>query len=315
VESIELREQINQLLTSKEITQADMARLSGVSDSIISSWKKGVYGGDNNAISNQLGNWLNQYRKGKIRSLAIPNFQWVKTTTGQGIIDAAEFIQDMGTILVIYGAPGTGKTEACKEYCNKHPNVVMMTASPSLNSVRAVYQCIADEMKLDCSTSGVAVIRRELIKRFKAMPKAMLIIDEAQHLKREIIEALRIDINGENNGNAAITLCGNETSYAQLYGNNSTYFARFSSRIGATFVAEAKTEDLAAILDGWEIVDAAQRKLLSKALGIPGHLRIVREVLRSAFNYANGLDRSELSMTELEKAWKDRADTRPGARS
>ncbi len=311
-----LRTQIKQIIDSKAVSQADIARKSGLSDGAISLFKNGKYGANEANIAEQLEKWLTHYLESKARSLSIPEMGWVETPTARQIMDVISYAQYGHHINTIYGEPGIGKTMAIERYCQDHSSTaVLITASPSLPNTLGIYLEIARALGMNGLPRRIAIVRDELIGYFLAKQSpsgnnadksnGVVIVDEAQHVPDSAIEAMRVDLY--DIAKVALVFCGNDDVVARLKKKSTaSYFARFTSRTAINHEPKVTPEDLSAILEGWEIKGNQYYNILEPALYTDGRLRTVSKVLENAFAVVDGQGRTELSPDILKKAWLNR---------
>ena len=164
------------------ISQARLARESGLNGSAISTWINGKYKGDNAALESKLSAWIaSQAQSADVSMRAKPdNAGWVETPTSKRIERAFVLARSLPSMAVVYGAPGVGKTSTIKHYARTTPNVWTVTASPAVSSMAAILRLI-----------GVAVNARggrrnydlasDIANRVRGT-RGLLVVDEFQHL-------------------------------------------------------------------------------------------------------------------------------------
>ncbi|GAB0119449.1 AAA family ATPase [Acidisoma sp. 7E03] len=278
---------------------------SSVPYGTLAAFVKGTYNGRNENIADRLRPWLSA-QNGKTRKrtgIAVaPGF--IMTPTAEAIMDALEFAQHIPDIIVITGAPGVGKTEACAAYAQNNSNVWLVTANPSMRTAKALLAELADVLALP--TYGRAHSSRlsaHIIKRLTGT-SGLVIVDEAQHLQIDALEQLRAIFDLANVG---VALAGNATvknlmdskdrseKYAQL-------FSRVGFRVNRPVPAKG---DVGKLLDAWNLTNTEVRRRAEEIAREPGALRSMTKALRIAKMAAEESGASEPTEKQLSKAWRN----------
>ncbi len=163
---------------------------------------------------------------------------WLETPTSQLIWTALEYAQTKPSIAVIYGGAGIGKTKTAYRYMHAHTSkysdrssVYIVTAHPSTCTVTSILAAI------DEATGGAGDVNayrsdhmfRSIVRRFS--PHDLLIIDEAQYLKKEAIQQVRA-LHDE--AHIGLAFMGNNPVFTDRHGRKKSadMLAPFNSRIG-----------------------------------------------------------------------------------
>ncbi len=301
----DLRAEIAALQASNsKLTQAEIARQSGVGSTRINQWLNGRYPGDNAALEQDIARWVDAYRERELQRRALPAAPaWVSTPSAERVLAALAYAQTAGDIAVIYGGAGLGKTTAILQYQRISPNVWHATMSPCMATVVPCYEEVADALGLRELPQGASRIQRALVKRI-AGTKGLLVVDEAQHLSVGALDGLRAlhDATG-----VGVALVGNEAVYARMTGGNrAAYLDRLYSRVGKRVrLLRSTQDDVDALLSAWGISDRAIRNRLRQVGGDHGGLRSVTKVLRLASMLAGGGEKSRPGLDEVEAAISD----------
>lgn len=287
----------------RSLTQAEIARQSGVHASRLNQWLKGQYAGDNEALEAELARWIDAYHERRLRARALPEApEWVETPSAQRVIAALGYAQLAGDITVIYGGAGLGKTTAITHYQRFHPNVWIATMSPCTASAVPALEEVAGALGIEAG-GGAARMQRAIIRRLRGT-MGLLIIDEAQHLAVQALDAMRAlhDATG-----VGLALVGNEAVYARMTGGTrAAYLDRLFSRIGKRVrLTRATRDDVDAIIDAWGVDVHACRRTLHEIAARPGGLRGLTKVLRLASMFAAGAERESMSCEDIRAAWRD----------
>lgn len=278
-EAADLRAIVRNAMAEEGLTQATIARESGLSQTTLSQWLKGQYPGDNEAIAAKIATWLSSRTVAKAN--AAPTVTgWIDTPTGRKIEAALTAAQHEQTIAVVYGGAGVGKTSAIRRYSENRPNVWRVTAAPSTAGLMAALEAIGAALDLRDLPNRPANYSREIVRRMVGT-KGLLVIDEAQHLSVQALEEVR---SIHDQAATGIAFVGNEAVYARLTGGSrKATFAQLFSRIGHRLsLTGASRADTDAMLAAWGIVGAAERDWAHKVASLPGGLRGLVQTLRSA---------------------------------
>lgn len=296
-------EQIQARLDSGEVSQSQVARESGLTAPVVSSWLKGRYSGDNKAVEEKLRHWLQAQTRKTKAAMVLPDAPvWLSTPTAQKIDNVLTYAQGFGDLAVIYGGAGLGKTCTLRSYATRNNNVWVASMSPAHGGVVAALEEIAEAMNLRGVPGRASRLQRELIRRLHGT-SGLLIIDEAQHLNINSLEAIRAlhDATG-----VGLALVGNESVYARLTGGSrAATFAQLFSRLGKRLcLTMPQEEDVYALAECFSVTGTQENLALLEIARKPGALRGVVKALRLATVIAAG-EGQALSVSHIRLAWQD----------
>lgn len=286
-----------------KLTQAVIAKESGVSTAVISRYLADSYNGDNKAVEIKLTTWIDSYNKKKAQAAKMPEApSWIYTHSAARIHGALSYAQMAGDIAVIFGGAGLGKTLTCQNYAESNPNVFIATMSPATTKVLPALEEIADAVGLRDISGWSSKIQRAVVKRLDKT-NGLLVIDEAQHLDVRSLDQVRTIHDATGIG---IALVGNETVYARMTGGTrAAYLDRLFSRIGKrVHLVRPTKNDVQDLLLAWGIEDKECVRLCQEIAIKPGGLRGLTKVLRLASMYASG-SRRNLTDADIKTAWKE----------
>lgn len=294
---------IEALMSERGLSQADVARQSSVGATQLNQWLKGKYPGDNAAIDDSMQRWLNSTAATDTDvTKLLTQKRWADTQTSNQITDKLLFAQTAGDVVVVYGGAGVGKTETARRYAMGYSSVWHVTMSADTASKQAALEEIAITMGMRDYPSTPAGLRRVIEARIRGTG-GLLIIDEAQELKKEALESVRTlhDRTG-----VGLALLGNEKVYSQLTGSRrQADFAQLFSRIGSRQrLIKPKKSDIKSVAQAWGITAKPVLDLLSDLGQKPGGLRSVVKTLRQAV-MMTGKAHPQLSSEEIVAAWKE----------
>lgn len=298
----ELALQVSGIIEAEGLTQAAVAKTSGVNSARLNQWLKGIYAGNNEAIETAMRRWLDARESERELDGKLPaDLEWVRTPSANAVSSALSFAQMAGAISVIYGGAGIGKTTAIRVYARKAPNVWVITASPTVARPGPILRRIAQTLGVR-TTGALDMLENNIIERV-ANTRGLLVVDEAQHLCHRSLDSIRAIHDATDIG---IALSGNEIVYSQLTGGNRAVgFAQLFSRVAKRVrLSKPSTGDIEAILDAWKITDPATRKFCLAIGCRPGALRGLSQTLRLATLFARNVDKP-LGLDVIRDAWAD----------
>lgn len=301
----ELRDRVRAMMDSdKRLTQARIAKESGLSGTTISQWLSGTYPGDMAAVEAKVARWIDTTAAQRATQDSLPVAPtYVATPSAEKVIGALRYAQVAGDIAVVYGGAGLGKTTGITRYATAAPNVWVATMTPASASVVTALEEIADAVGLGGHNGGgAAKLHRGIVRRM-TNTNGLLVIDEAQHLSTAALDQIRSIHDATGIG---IAFVGNEQVYARMTGGNrAAYLDRLFSRIGKKVRLLRTTEaDIHKLIEAWGIEEKACRTQLVEIALKPGGLRGLTKVLRLASMYAAAQNRS-LCCDDVRAAWRE----------
>lgn len=300
----DLRDQLRAVMNGdRGLTQARIAKESGLSATVVSQWLGGIYPGDNEAAEAKLRRWMETTLAQRGQAAQLPAApEYVPTPSSERVIGALRYAQMAGDIAVVYGGAGLGKTTGIRQHARLAPNVWHATMTPATASVVTALEEIAEAVGAGAAIGGAARLHRAICRRI-ADTGGLLVIDEAQHLSVAALDQIRSIHDATGLG---VALVGNESVYARLTGGNrAAYLDRLYSRIGKRVrLVRAGQQDVTALLSAWHIDDKPCRGQLVEIASRPGGLRGLTKVLRLASLYAAAEQRA-VCCDDVRAAWRE----------
>lgn len=299
----DVRTLVREQIERHRLSQAAIAKESGISASILSSFLTAKYAGDNDAVAAKLAAWLD--RRGTAAGSTIPGQpDWRHSPTAADILLAMEYAHLYRDIAVIYGGAGFGKTVTAQEYQRRNPgNVWIVTADPTSANVAVFLEEVATAVGLRDFPLHPARLRRAIVGRLRDTG-GLLIVDEAQHVTKLALEAAR---GLHDAAGVGLVVQGNARIYDRMYGGGKSAedFAQIFSRVGKRLALRLPAEgDVQALAEHFGVSGAAERAFLMETSRRHGALRLVVKVLRMAATLAAGAGR-EIDVTLLRAALID----------
>lgn len=303
-----IRNQVLELIRVEDMTRKQVAAESGIPYGTLTPFLGGSYAGDGSRVAASLRVWMGARAKRATVRAALPVARFVATPTAEAIMSVLQHAQHMPDMVVVTGAPGTGKSSAACEYTRQNPNVFKLVADPSISSVRAMLGAIAN-MLGTYDMHSTYRISRDIHKKLLSHPGALLIVDEAQHLNSHMLDQLRAF---HDQCAIGIALVGNDAIVGQLEGGRrSSEYAQLYSRVGMRLKRPRPLNgDIDGLLDAWDVPAGPAREQLRAVGKKAGGLRAMAKTHRLAVMLASAESRA-LSEDDVRLAW-ERLGAAPG---
>lgn len=294
-----LRGDARAILTGEKLSQRAVADEANIPAGTFNAWLTGSYKGDNARVGADVARWLESRReRNRIKAIVPMAPSFIPTKTAQRIVNVFQYAQTLHDMGLIIGSPGTGKTCAIGYYQAANPNVFVATMEPAKSSTHHVLLELATVLRLP-ERSAVA-ISDAVVRKLKDRD-ALLIIDEAQHLKSAAIDQLRTI---HDKAACGVVLVGNESIIGKLGDARRTpQLAQLYSRFGLRETLQRPANaDIDALLKAWGVDDKEERSFLRLVAGKPGGLRALTKTMIAAGAMAAGNDEPR-TLAHLKDAW------------
>lgn len=257
-----------------------LGQLTGVNYKTLQAWVAGSYDQGqywkNQEVPAKVERYLTSKAEAQALMAAMPaDLDFQMTPSAERMLTCLGLAQ-LGDIALVAAAPGCGKSVACRYFQLTRANVFVITASPAISAVNDVLQAILAALGEAGQRGSSAALSQKVRQKLRGA-KALLILDEAQHVSKLTLEELRAIADETGVGLALVgddTLPGNLKSHAQLH-----------SRIGVSHIQLIpEPDDIDIVARGWGIEDPAALNYL-QAIGAKanvGGLRRVSKVIRLA---------------------------------
>lgn len=227
---MELRERVREFLKEKEdigqkLSQAAFAKLAGVAESTFSRWYGGTYPGDASNVENKILDYLDRETVREQVSDA-NDIIFAMTGISKNVWDTLDYCRLQKQIVCIYGDAGCGKTFTAKQWASDKTDIIFITASPAINSPKAILKRLARTLKTRVS-GNKDDLEFEIVEKMEGRD-ITIIIDEAQHFNISTLEMIRSIKEATGIG---LALIGNAVIYDRLLGKQEAEFAQLFSRL------------------------------------------------------------------------------------
>ncbi|ALQ36231.1 AAA family ATPase [Fusobacterium hwasookii] len=307
----DLRTRLEIFSEDNNMSFTKIAKAMGVGASTLSEWRKGTYSGDNEAFSEKVSDFLDRHKR-KIKRI---NFS-VNTETKKRVFhvlntikkyvssNITEGIIESSKIGYIYGRAGLGKTHALQEWLKTYGGRgVLITAENGISSVGLIKK-IAKELKLD--TTGSSETLKDRIKDAIKLTETIIIIDEGEHLKANVIDIVRSIADQTGVG---VVIAGTEVLKSKILSRKKEYEYLYSRAVVNISLKDLAINDVSNIVKEFlkneiELYKETELQTLISYINIVvrGSARNLANVLTSSYEIA--LQNNSL---KIEKKYIDAA--------
>lgn len=275
-----------------------IARDVGVKQPNLIAYRDGHYRGNVDKMAAAIHDYLHRMLQ-RNQVLVIP---YVETSIAREVKEVLAFAQLEGTIGVVYGPAGIGKTVALEDYCQRHDYAYLLTASPAVRTPAALAREMLHAVAESRGSDTISRNLRYLTERLYGT-ESVVVVDEAQHLRLEALEFARAVHDATGCG---LVFCGTATIYDNLTRHRDALLEQLYSRVGCRRCVsdEVPPEDVVAVVDaalGKDATKQIKKYLLERAEF--GGLRIVTRQLKNAARMAD-LAHEDLTLDHIKEAEK-----------
>jgi DNA transposition AAA+ family ATPase len=279
-ERVELAARLMKAKAERNLTWDALAGEVGVPSSTLSLWATGKYQGRVDTQNGAVRRYFDaRAHRDTMAFDALREAPFVETPSAVTFHAELRKAQFLPTMSVIVGAPGVGKTYAAEAYAASTPNVTMITALACHPSGRWLLEGLGRALRLT-ERGGSQRLGAVIIDHLRDK-RALVIVDEANHLSPEAIDMLRgITRDGAKCG---LALLGSPRTISRFEGGRDADFAQLLRRIGGRINRQKPVrQDAEMILDAYGVHDEGVRKLLRAQAARPGALGLMCTTLRLA---------------------------------
>ncbi|MDX9862175.1 MAG: AAA family ATPase [Rhodospirillales bacterium] len=301
----EVRAEVRRIMEVEGLSQADVARESGVKYGTFTGWLAGTYDGRNDLKAAEIDKWLRARREKAAVAAVLPEppaFQ--ATATAQEIVGVLQWCKTAQDFGVVVGVPGIGKTKTFEYFREVTPHVWMATLEPSVRGVHQVLTRLCHVMKI---AERRPTMLSTAISDFVKGKGGLIIVDEAHQATIEALDQLRAFADPDVGG-TGVVVGGNHALLSRLKSGGPAN-AQLTSRVGMRRVLnKPRPNDIAAIIAAWKVEDPEIVKYLGVIGRKPGALRCITKTMRLAVLQARGGDQP-LSIDHVRRAWTQLSDS------
>ena len=214
-----------EFMEKSQKTQLQIAKETGISNTVISQFIGGTYKGDSEEVANSIEKYLvlaNERLENVDNTVFYKNLKNTKTS-----LFAVKYAHKNCEVVLLSGDAGAGKTTALEYYAKNNTGVIFVTASICTSSPTAILKEIA--LAIGKRASGSKGQIEKMLISVLSNSNRLIIIDEADQLTFNAIQAVR---NLNDKAHVGILLSGNNKIYNQMVmGARCTEFDQVRTRI------------------------------------------------------------------------------------
>lgn len=184
-----LREQLSEHLEHNKISQESAAAAMGISGSALSAWRKDKYAGDNARIETLVVEYLGRQVATAVEVSAFKrDFDFVETSVYDKIRIGVDLAEARGEIRPVLGISGVGKTTALEHIRDEKQTAIFVQVYKGIRKNRFLSKV--------CKAAGISPKGTfddlfESLSDQLAGTGRLIIVDEAEHLPIDAIDAMR----------------------------------------------------------------------------------------------------------------------------
>lgn len=280
----DVRDRTNAFLATGETSQGALAKQVGISGGSLSAFLADNYNGSNENIARKLLPVLESRKAREVAVLAVKEPEIIETAVMREMRFGLQYTSDRNDVIVIYGAPGIGKTITLENFVKLNPSAIFFTASPNIRSGRDIMEELLEA--IGKKTQGRnKFLEKSIISNLKNSNR-MIIIDEAHFLRLDGLETLRRIYDATK---CPLVLVGNPKIMEIITDQNKTVTGQFFSRsVRIALENKVPMDDVKGIVlqNGVELKDDCLTEL-HKVANMIGALRIMTKLFLFAWTIAN----------------------------
>ena len=296
-ENRDLRAAFQIELEQSGLSTARAADQIGRHASSITRWLNGTYAGDNDAVAADVERWLDTRADAARRSLDGAGLdRHAETSASRQITSALAYAHAAGDIVAIIGKPGRGKTWASERYCAGRTNAFYLSVSSAVFSLPGLLSLVGEAIGAGRHHRSALEAERTIIDRLHDR-QALIVVDEAHHLRDKLLDELRII---RDRAGCGLALVADETIRMAL-ARCQQVDGRIGLRIDLATQPMADVEDIAAGVLGRRPSKTELKTLNAVGKG-PGGLHAMRRLLGRAWMVAQAAGRDAIEASDITAA-------------
>ncbi len=302
-----VRRQFNDYRDAQRASWQDLCdRLGTSAPSTLSAFSTGKYQGDNRKLAWTINRFFVAEEARQAQALLMPVTPGFRMTRTAEKITAQLRWAHQGEVVVVAGNPGLSKTMTVERYCATTPNAFHATMSKVTNAIGPMLAEVARSTGRQIKNrSNMNLVYQELVARLDGL-RALLVVDEAQHLSDAALDQLRAIHDRTGCG---LALVGNPTVRDRIQtGVRQAEFAQVHSRVSwsQTYLTP-DPQDVEILCDAWEVPPGQERAYLARIATLPGGVRNVTQTLKMATLAARRTE-EDVCLSHLKAVWTQRSE-------
>jgi DNA transposition AAA+ family ATPase len=292
----DVREALRQWMIVDNLTQAEVGRKIGKSDSTVSQFLSGKYPGNLTELTQDIVGLMAREFNRKLENVDIPI---VMTENIMDVLAACSIVHQTRVMGLLHAESGFGKTTGLKLYMEKHNQSVMLTAYSDITT-GSMLLMLLDLLRPKSKKSyyrSHGIMMNEIIEELKGKD-TLIIIDEAHFLKLKHFEKIRAIHDATE---CPVIYSGNDEIVDRMTGAQQFDYDRIYSRVPVKKCLNGKIlkNDVHQILEALKVKETREIvKFLEKKVNEQGHYRKLKYLLANSIRFAMK-DQKELNMDHL----------------
>lgn len=272
----------------------------GVSQATLSQWLRGRYQGDVDAVTRRVARWLTTRAEGRVHGL---DASGLGKHVGLGVTEEIEaalgYAHAAGDLCLIHGRSGLGKSWNATRYCATHSQAFRLQCTPAMTTPAGLLMRLAQAVGIGGRYASAIAAETAVIEAVAARG-ALLVVDEAHHLKVPLLDELRCirDIAG-----CGLAYIGSDDLWTTLQASNSCdqIIGRIGIRLPLGSSSEADSSDLSEVALG-RPPTKAEAKILSAAVRGRGGMHALHRLLTRAWVSCRAEGRNHIDAQDIRIA-------------
>ncbi len=234
-----LQDRLESYLKNAGISQAKAAALIGVSQSVLSQYRRSVYEkGNIEEVENKINEFFRLQDEQKTMELKALPFcpvskdEYIPTSISEYAYKLIRYCQLEKGIVIIHGDAGVGKTKGAEKFVLENPtSSIYIETTPSSGTLKGLLKSLARVLKIPENQSNLEL--GQAVRDKLEGTNKVIIIDEAQNLKFSALEEIRTMAEPNRmcgRKGVGIVLIGNSEVYDRMIGRQEARFAQQFNR-------------------------------------------------------------------------------------
>lgn len=295
--AVDLTEACRQALEADGLSNAAASRQIGVSPTTLSTWLRGVYRGDSEAVADKVRRWLDTRADASRRGVGGAGLDRHAETGAYGEVSAAlAYAQANGDVVLVHGPSGRGKTWAARRHVREWAGGHYLSVTGATVTLAGLLSRVAEAVGAGGRHGSALEAETAIVARL-ARRQALLVVDEAHHLRSQLLDELRClrDL-----ADCGLALVGDDTIRLTL-ARCPQVVGRIGLRVDLRAQSAADAHEIAAGVLGRRPA-AGEVKALNAAATGPGGLHAVRRLMARAWLLSRADEREAITADDLVAA-------------
>ena len=296
----DLRDAFRAELEASGLSIKQAAREIGRSTSTISRWHARRYDGKNEAVDALVARWLETRADAAKRSLDGARLdRHASTGAAAEIATALAYAQAAGDVVLIHGPSGRGKSWAAERHCTARTGAYYLAVTGATGSMPGMLSQVAQAIGAGPRHGSALEAETTIVTRLRDRG-ALLVIDEAHHLRPKLLDELRCI---RDRAGCGLALIGDDSIFIPL-ARCPQVLGRVGVKVDLRTQAESDVAEIAAGPLG-RPPTKQELKILSATARGPGGLHALRRLLARAWMAARGEGRNAIETGDIAIAADD----------